>query len=328
MELTYTDKNFKEKGYLRDVTIDIVLGQYGKQENDFELTISSINRDSSFDEGSLFYWEGTEFGGMVENKKVDTSKNSLTFKGSTFRGMLEKEYIQPPTGSAYLVLKGEANTIIQQLIGNKFGDLFVVDDIGSSGITIDYQVRDLNLLEGIEKMLGKVNARLEISIKKDGKVHLKAVPIQDLSGSLQYDNSYQVHMLVETAKKPYNHVLALGKGELTERLRVNLYLQQDGTWGDNEYYTGLQRKTYKHEDTNIEDIEELKEKAVEKVKEVNGTETLSVSFSSDDASLFDIVAAKEEITGISFKQPITQKILKGTIFREDKNIKIEYKVGE
>ena len=105
-------------------------------------------------------------------------------------------------------------------------------------------------------------------------------------------------------------------------------LQQDGTWGDNEYYTGLQRKTYKHEDTNIEDIEELKEKAVEKVKEVNGTETLSVSFSSDDASLFDIVAAKEEITGISFKQPITQKILKGTIFREDKNIKIEYKVGE
>ena len=327
MELIYTDKNFIERGYLRDATLDVEIGKYGVSQNDFELTISTIDRDSSLDEGSLFYEEGTEWGGLVESKKVDTSKNNLTFKGKTFRGLLEKEYIQPTIGSDYLLVSGDANKVINQLISSRFGDLFIVDNVGNSGITVNYQVRDLNLLQAIEKALATANARLEIKFK-DGQVHLQAIAIQDLSERLQYDNSYQVHMTVETIGKSYNHILALGKGELAERLRVNVYKQSDGTWGNAEYYTGLQRKTYKHEDVNVEDAEELKTNAIEKVNEKNGTEKMNITFSSDNADLFDIVGAKEEITGISFKQPITQKILKASIYGENENIQISYKVGE
>lgn len=327
MELIYTDKNFIEKGYLKDISLDLEIGKYDVSDNDFELSFSSIERDSDFEEGSLFYQENTEWGGIVESTKVDTSTNMITLKGSTFRGMLEKEYVQPPIDSAYLVLNCEANEALQVLISNRFDELFVVDEIGNSGINVNYQIRDLNLLQAIEKMLGKVNARLDICFKEN-KVHLKAVLINDLSESLQYDSSYRVDMTVETAPKLYNHILALGKGELTERLRANIYLQEDGTWGNDEYFINFQRKTYKHEDVNIEDIEELKAAAIEKVNSLNGTETLNVTFKSDDADLFDIVGAKEEITGISFKQPITQKILKGSIYNGHTNIAISYKIGE
>ena len=324
----YTDKDFKEKGYIKNATLDIENGKNGVSQNDFELTMSIDERDDSLDDDSLFYCLDSEWGGMILNKKIDTSNNTITFKGKTFRGLLEKEYIQPPTNEAYLILSGEANTCIKTLLDSRFNDLYVVDDIDKSGIELNYKVRDLNLLEALEKALGSANAKLEIKYKGDGKVHLKAVLINDLSDTLQYDNNYQVNMIVETKSKPYNHILALGKGELTERLRVNLYLQEDGTWGDTECYIGLNRKTYKHEDTNIEDETELKANAIDKVKEQNGTDTLSISFDSDDAELFDIVGAKEHITGISFKQPITQKILKGTIKAFKGNLEISYKVGE
>lgn len=324
LDFIYTNKNYTELGFLKRATLDVEIGKYGTSKNDFEITLSSTNRDVNFDDGSLFYCENTEWGGMIRHKKVNTSDNTITFIGETFRGMLGKEYIQPPTGSAYLKLKGEANKCINTLIDGRFNNLFVVDEIGDSGIQVNYDVRDLNLLEALEKALGNVNAKLDIKHQKDGKVHLKAVNITDLSNTHQFDNNYKVTMVVETQNKPYNHILALGKGELTERLRLNLYLQKDGSWGDIEYYSGIDRKTYKHEDVNIEDATELREKSIEKVKEVNGTDKLDISFSSDDAELFDIVGAKEQITGISFKEPITQKILKGSI----ENLKITYKVGE
>lgn len=324
MDLIYTDSNFIEKGYLKNADLDLDIGKYSVSSNDFELTLNEKDRDPPFSDGSLFYSEGTEFGGIVDHLKVNTESNSITFKGYTFRGFLQKEYIQPPEGSAYLTLKGDANQCLNTLIENRFGNLYTVDDIGSSGITVNYQIRDLNLLDAIERMLSNSNAKLEIRHMTDGKVHLKAVLIKDLSNTIQYDESYKLSMVVEAQKKPYNHILALGKGELLDRLRVNLYLQSDGTWSTSETNQGMDRTTYKYEDTNEEEQDKLIEKATEKIASENGTDTLSISFDADNANLFDIVSAKESITGISFKEQITQKILKIS----GSSIDISYKVGE
>ena len=201
----------------------------------------------------------------------------------------------------------------------------MVDNIGTSNINVRYDARDINLLQALEKSLGASNARLCIRHQTDGKVHLYAEKINDLSDTLQYDNDYQIGMIVKTESKPYNHILALGKGELLDRLRVNLYLQTDGSWSEsNQVYTGLERKTYKHEDVNVEKRDELIKNATEKVAEANESDTLEISFDADDAELFDIVGAKENITGISFKEPITQKIIKIS----DDDIEISYKVGD
>lgn len=324
MDLIITDSNFNELGYLKKYELDLEIGKYGVSSNDFQLTINTDDMVDGFSYDSLFYIENTEYGGFVENIKVDTQNKTISYLGKTFRGMLEKEYIQPPSGQAYLNLKGEANKCINELINRKFNDLFVVDNVGLSEININYSIRDLNLLQALENALGTQNAKIGIIHHSDGLVHLHALKINDLSDSIQYDNNYKVGMVVQTKKKPYNHILALGKGELTDRLRVNLYLQKDGTWSDTEYYKGLDRKSYKYDDTNAEVLEELKSNAIKKVIEENGTDTLEISFESDNADLFDIVSTKEQITGAYFKSQITQKILKIT----NNSIAISYKVGD
>lgn len=325
LEYIYTDANYNELGYLAHFDADLEIGKYDVSKNDFELTLLLEDRDPLFTIGSLFYKENTETGGAVHRLKINTSDNTVTMIGPTFRGLLEKEYVQPSNGSAYLTLNGEANACINTLIGDRFDGLFVVDNIGASNIYIKYDVRDINLLQALEKALGSSNARLCIRHRIDGKVHLYAEKINDLSDTLRYDNDYQIGMIVKTESKPYNHIIALGKGELLDRLRINLYLQTDGSWSEsNQVYTGLDRKTYKHEDVNVESRDELTKNAIEKVAEANESDTLEISFDADNAELFDIVGAKENITGISFKEPITQKIIKIS----DGDISISYKVGD
>lgn len=327
----YTDNDLKEQGILKNASIDAEVGKYDTSSNDFELQIAINSWDRTFNTGSIFYLIETEFGGYVDSKKVDTSKKSITLKGKTFRGLLEKEYVQPATAEAYYVAQGEANTIINDLIKGRFDSLYVVDNIGLSDITVNYQMRDINLLEAIEKMLynAEIKSRLDVSFH-DGQVHLQALPIIDLSELLQYDQSYGITMIAETPSNKYNHILALGKGELTERLRVNLYLQDDNTWTkqENTSYSNFNRITYKYDNSNEEDESKLIEGAIEATEKANGTSNLQVTFTSDNADLFDIVGAKEEITQLSFKEQITKKILKATIKGIAANCKYEYKVGD
>lgn len=327
LDFIYTNPEWVELGYLNNCSIDLEIGKYKVATNDFEITINNNHWDKEFNKGSLFYSNNSEFGGMIKSVKVDTASNNVILRGKTFRGILEKEYIQPPLDEAYLTLKGEANKCINQLVTNCFGTLIVVDDINSSGLTINYQIRDINLLDAIERMLKQVNARIDIKMI-DGVVHLKAVSIHDLSNRIQIDDSYHLSMIVEEPKNSYNHVLALGKGELTQRIRINLYRQYDGSWTDEEANNGLSRITFKYDDTNEEDLDELKKKAIEKVNEVNGSNSISVNFDSDVVELFDIVGAKEEITGIAFKESVTKKILKIKINNSISKIELEHKVGD
>lgn len=332
IEFTYTDKNYTELGYILKGSVDIENGKYEVASNDFEITLNKLNWDTNFNKGAIFFCNDSEYGGIVDSMKVETSKNTVILKGPTYRGLLEKEFIQPPNGQSHLVLNKEANTAIQDLISGKFDDLYVVDNVGLSDITVNYQIRDYNLLEALETMLYKADIPSRLDIKfYDGKVHLQALPIIDLSELLQVDDSYGLSMTVETPKRSYNHILCLGKGEMTERLRINLYLKSDGTWTTTEsesVYTGLNRNTYKYEDTNQEDATELTNSAIKKVSEENGTNNVSIDFTSDDAELFDIVGAKEEITGIYFKEQITKKILRATLNDNIQSVKIEYKVGD
>lgn len=331
VKFLYTDSKLKEQGVLKYATIDIEVGKYSVATNDFELKLAINSWDRVFNKDSIFYLLNTEFGGMVDSKKVDTSKNSITLKGKTFRGLLEKEYIQPPTGQAYYVANGEANSIIDDLIKNRFGSLFVVDNVGLSDIHVNYQIRDINLLEALEKMLfnADIKSRLDISFH-DGQVHLQAIPIVDISELLQYDKSYGITMIAQTQSNQYNHILALGKGELTERLRVNLYLQDDNSWTtqENSTYSNFKRITYKYDNSSEDDESKLIEGAIEAVEKANGTSNLDVTFASDNADLFDIVGAKEDITQLSFKEQITKKILKVTISGIIANCSYTYKVGD
>ena len=109
MKFIYTNDKYEELGVLKNSSIDFEIGKYDVASNDYQMSISIGSWNREFDKGSLFYCQECEFGGILDGKKVDTSKNSITFKGKTFRGLLEKEYVQPSNGQAYYVANGEAN---------------------------------------------------------------------------------------------------------------------------------------------------------------------------------------------------------------------------
>mgnify|MGYP000388167455 CR=1 FL=1 len=55
-----------------------------------------------------------------------------------------------------------------------------------------------------------IPSRLDI-VFHDGKVHIQAIPIVDLSELLQYDKSYGITMIAQTPESSYNHIIALEK---------------------------------------------------------------------------------------------------------------------
>ena len=98
-------------------------------------------------------------------------------------------------------------------------------------------------------------------------------------------------------------------------------MQDDGTWNtsENAKYAGLKRKTYLYDNSNEEDESKLIESSIEATEKANGTDNLNINFTTDEASLFDYVGSKEQIT---------KKVLKVTISGIISHCKFEYKVGD
>src|SRR5699024_3321035 len=115
-----------------------------------------------------------------------------TWRGNAIRKLLEQYIIQPPSGQDYRTVSGDANEILESVLGGAFGGLFTLPE---ASIAIDipsYQYdRYTAALTGFTKMLATKNARLEIEVIQGGpneafKIMLSAVPIQDLSQEIEY----------------------------------------------------------------------------------------------------------------------------------------------
>ena len=68
----------------------------------------------------------------------------------------------------------------------------------------------------------------------------------------------------------------------------------------------------------------MKEKGIEKLKELKSSDSVSASFHKLDADIGDIVGGRNRATGIVLKEPITKEIVKIKNGIET----ITYKVGE
>ena len=111
MDLIYTDASMKDLGSLQDFKMDLA---FGIDENNFELSVSNTNHVC--ESGSVVYMEGTEYGGIVEGIRVETSGKKIVYMGSTWHGLLESKIIEPDAGEDYLVLSGDANMVLAALI--------------------------------------------------------------------------------------------------------------------------------------------------------------------------------------------------------------------
>lgn len=316
----YTDSNRLPQGELHNYSIDLDIGK----DNDFQIGMNLKNHCMSH--GSIWYVENTEYGGIVDDVKIDTKKNTVYYSGRAFRGILEKKIIEPESGQDYYTVSGDANRILEQLI-EKVGlsDLFIVptDDAGIK-ISNNQFERYTDMYAGVQKMLSSVNAKLVCIATEETKVQIRANQIEDLSEKYEYSDDYGMQVIFEQNRGGVNHLMCLGGGELAERTVIHLYVDNYGNVGDTQYYKGVSEITEIYEYGNIESDEELRKQGIQKLNELKNRDSLTAQFDKLDVDIGDIVGGKNRQTGVTMKEVISSEIVK---IKNDR-CTVTYKVGE
>lgn len=320
-----TNENLEEIGYINDLDIDIDIGD----TNDFEITMKADEWDKDgLNFKGYIVCPKTEYGGRIGIVNTKTSTNEVVLSGISFRGLLTKHIVVPPLNESHLILNGELNSLIKQIIGERFNSLFVVSNI-DTGVTVsNYQVdRYITVYDCLVKLLSSKDYRLQIEYingvaNESGYVLLQAVPIMDYSEQLEYSQDNNITFDITDNRQGINHLICGGKGENQDREIIHLYVQEDGTIGDKQYYFGLDERVEFYDYSSAENTEELRNSGIEKLKELQNYKQIKININNIDVEIGDIVGGRDRITGITLKKPIINKIL--TVKEGQTNI--QYKV--
>lgn len=301
MELIYTDSAWEEAGCLDVDSADFAIGD----ENNFEITVA---KSVPLEYKSLVYAPGTEYGGMLTKIKASSGSDSCTWSGDTWHGLLASRIVSPPADSDYLTVGGEANSVLQYMIGwLGLSDLFTASG-ARSGVRVDgYRFeRYVDGYAALRAMLAASGGKLLVSF--DDKAVLSAAPVEDHSG----DEVDSEHASITVTKdfRPYNHMIAMGEGDLRDRVRVDLYADRDGAVSTVQTIFGIDERVYYY-DYSSADAASLAEDGEKKLKELQNPVQCEIDLDDDESfSIGDIVGGRESMTGISASAPVTKKILR------------------
>ncbi len=326
MELIHADSDLVELQLLTEFDVyEAVSGLgYKYADNDFELQIpESIWTTEPIENGHRLYQLSNEWGGRVEN--IEHTGTTVKCSGPTWRGMIARKIITPPAGQAYKTITAmEANQAIAALLGTSFGNLFTVST-ANSGITVSGSFRYANMLGALHSMLQQYGARLDI-VFNGTQVELSAqssVDYMDVELSQDYEAPLESSVAYGEA---YNHVIALGRGELTAREVVELWRLDNGTVTSTPQANDETDKQFVLDYPNAESVEELTNNATAKLLENIPIESIKINLDEidTDLKLGDVVGGADYVTGLRISKPITQKIFKA----DNKGKTINYKAGE
>ena len=317
MDLIYANSERVDQGVLSAYAFDL---SYGAEENDFAMTIHTA--EAVLEAGYFIYIDNTEYGGIVGSRRASSNSESITYMGRTWHGVMNSKIIEPDDGENYAVVSGDANEILSLLITRMgLSDLFTAKK-EAVGIDIErYQFRRYcKGYDGIVDMLSANGAKLKIAWK-DRMVELSAVPIDDYTESpIDGDTTT---LTVEQNEKKVNHLICLGKGELSEREVIHLYADQNGNIGDTQYFFGVDEIAETYENTNSED---LRSDGVKRFEELRDNDKAEIMLPENDVLTYDIgdiVEASDVKTGVVATAAVTQKIVR----INNGAISTEYKTG-
>ena len=267
------------------------------------------------DYGAALFCPGTEYGGILSDKWSSTASGIVKWYADTWRGMLDKKIVEPPSGLAYRTVSGDANVVIAQLLDEQFGSLFRVPDV-ESGIHVNYQIpRYVSLLNALTGMLEKNNAKLKISSVQGEPgesfhVCVEAVPVVNYSEELEYSQDGRINLTIRDYRRGINHLICLGKGELTERTVLHLYVREDGSIGEEKYYENEQERTAVYEYNAADDVTTLRTNGIKRLKQLMNYQDADIDVKNVELEIGDIVSARDRSTGLYVSKPITGKIVR------------------
>ena len=316
MDLIYAvfkNGSFIELCYLNDCVVD---GEVGKDTKN-DTTIKIYDTSNLLEVGNYILHE--EIGGIIDGYKIDTQEQSVTYHVMNWFGMLDKVVIEPSENSSHRVVDGE---YLASLIDVNFKGAIKLNP-NALTCPIFEKVRYESVLSVFDKLNKNMNGTEALSFRyENGCMNIRHGSITTLEVVL--NNDYGIKMLVEYQEN-YNHLIALGSGELENR-QVLHYFYNNGVISTNDHQQT--RRTYVYDYPNVESLEELQAKAKNKLKEIACNKSVSTIIEHGHYNIGDILHVKEDITSFDEEIIITQKIYTGEIVKGISNIKIDYKVGD
>lgn len=231
MKLVVTDSSYRNKGFVKRFALDMA---FGSDENDFTLTVPC---GTEIEVGSLVYVPGTEWGGLVREPWTVSEDGEAyrVYHGPTWHGLMEDRILYPDPGVDYLTVSGDANDAIRSLV-NRVGLQSVFEAAPPCGIQVSSWQFDHDstyLYGGLMKMLESVGCILDIRRGTTGKTVLGAIPTPR-----HIDRSSKTGFRLKRFH-PKNHLKCLGKGELKDRICVDLYASKAGNVSQTQSIFGI-----------------------------------------------------------------------------------------
>lgn len=325
MKFTVMKASGEELGYLEEsVDLDMDIGD----TSDFEINISSDTWSRErHGYGCKIAIPDTEYGGIIRDIESSTGPGEVTLRGPTWRGMLADKIVEPPDGEEHLVLSGELNDCIRTLMGDRFDGLFIVPKISTDIQVSNWEVdRYVTLYDALDKLTNAYGCRLQIAYNEPedleyGHVDIQAVPVRDYSDELEYSIDGNVYVTVRDCRNGVNHLICVGEGEGQNRVKVDLYIQEDGSIGKKQYYFGLDEIVAVYNYTSA-DAGKLEEDGAKRLQELRNYKKCEMTIDDADVEIGDIVSGFDDITGTVVKKPVVRKILK----IQNETVTIEYEV--
>lgn len=316
-----------EIGGQNDLELKIYRSEYSEIINAIHLNGASAQMSIAGDmyNASVVYSPGTEYGGFLGEINTDTTLDTITFKGYTFRGYLTKKIIEPPQGADYKTVSGELNSVLADLVDEaEMQPAFQVPKTSTGVIVTNFQFdRYCTFLDGVTKMLKSKNYKLKLTyIQQDssggiisaepGYVQIEAVPIVDYSSEIELSQNSRLNFNLQETYNGINRLICLGKGELKDRVVLNLYATKEGeisTIQDTQY-TGIGEIAEVYDYSSAEDINALKTAGEEKLKELMNKSAfeMDVETLDIDVNIGDIVGGRDYLTGLYMAKPVERKI--------------------
>lgn len=295
---------------LRSLLFSMYDFEVGKSENSFAVEIKRQEYERIPDRARI-YIPGTEYGGLFRRLATNTSQDVITPGGLTWRGMMQKKIISPPSGQDYATDSGELNAIVKSRVESALPGLFI-GTTASTGVEATWQyARYCTLEEGLSDMLKSKGYRLNIEYSQEDKaVVVSAVPIVDYSQSIEFSADMRINYNMSMQGDGVNHLICLGSGELKDREVYHLYVDENGNIGTTQYYTGIEEITEIFDYAGAE-LDDLIQTGTQRLKEIRNTNIFEIKVDPDtELAIGDIVGGRDYLSGMTMRSPISGKIVK------------------
>lgn len=316
IELIHADESFRELCRINEFRqFDAVIGQSTENgDNDWMLELPvQVWQKLGVQTGHYIYIPESEWGGPVERVRYSSGDDSVRLYGTCWRGLLARHAVCPEKGETHAVFSEcDANDLLRTLLSDWKGDVFSVND-GHSGVICSGKIRYETMLEAVSGILETSSGRLCVNFS-DGTVWLCARERRDRRKEIELSQEYESSIISEIKADEYNHVIALGKGEMLERTVIELWLLPDGTITDDAAAAAKELgciNTLIYDYPSAEDDSKLASDAKKKLLSYagGGVMEITVKESVSDLELTDIVSVRDNATGMQSALQVWEKSL-------------------